>query len=220
MSHFLVPRGQAQEFHAHRNILKARASVLADFVADYPDSSTSIPIKDVEPDVFRMLLRFIYGGEMPNDDVLSDQAKPIIHAADNYGCTGLKLAAEAKISTAGITTEIAAELILFADATNCAMLKESAMEYFVANAEDVMNSEGYKQVAESPAIMGEMVAAMVAGNKKRSAGSSDDDGRDFKRMRVVTLRQKLDEKGLDVDGSKGMLVSRLEEAENDVIEVE
>ena len=39
-------------------------------------------------------------------------------------------------------------------------------------------------------------------------------------MRVATLRQKLDEKGLDVDGSKEMLVSRLEAAENNVVEVE
>ena len=209
---FQVGGDNAKEFHAHRTILKVRAPVLADIIADYPDSSTDIPIKDVVPDIFRMLLRFIYGGELPSDEVLSDQARPIIHAADKYGCTGLKLAAEAKMAAAGISTDDAAELILFADATNCAMLKEAAMEYFVANAEDVMASEGYKQVAESPAILGEMVGALAAGNKKRSAGSSEDDGRDFKRMRVATLRQKLDEKGLDVDGSKEMLVSRLEEA--------
>lgn len=160
-----------------------------------------------------MLLRFIYGGEMPSEEFLGDQAKPIIHAADKYGCTGLKLAAESKMATAGVTTENAAGLILFADATNCAMLKEAAMEYFVANADDVMSSEGYKQVAESPAIMGEMMAAVVAGNKKRSAGSLDNDGRDYKRMRVATLRKKLDDKKLDVDGSKEMLISRLEAAD-------
>ena len=94
------------------------------------------------------------------------------------------------------------------------------MEYFVTNAQDVMASDGYEQVTESPAIMREMMAAMAAGNKKRSAGSPDAEGRDYKRMRVATLRQKLDEKGLDVDGSKEMLVSRLKEAEDDMVEVE
>ena len=39
-------------------------------------------------------------------------------------------------------------------------------------------------------------------------------------MRVVTLREKLEAKGLDIDGSKEMLVSRLKEAEKDVVEAE
>ena len=83
-----------------------------------------------------------------------------------------------------------------------------------------MASDGYEQVAESPAIMREMMAAMAGGNRKRPAPADSDNDRDYKHMRVATLRQKLDEKGLDVDGSKEMLVSRLEAAENDVIEVE
>ena len=94
------------------------------------------------------------------------------------------------------------------------------MEFFVKNAEEVMASEGYEQVKESPAVLAELVAAMASGSKKRPASSDADAGRDFKRMRVATLRQKLDDKGLDVDGSKDMLVSRLEDAENDIVEVE
>ena len=34
-------------------------------------------------------------------------------------------------------------------------------------------------------------------------------------MRVATLRRKLDDKGLGVDGSREMLVSRLETAETE-----
>ena len=94
------------------------------------------------------------------------------------------------------------------------------MDYFVTNAQNVMASEGFGQVKESPAVMAELMAAMASGSQKRPASSDADSERDFKRMRVSTLRQKLDDKGLDVDGSKEMLVSRLEEAESDVIEVE
>ena len=167
-----------------------------------------------------MLLRFIYGGEVPGKHLIKREARSIIRVADRFGCTGLKLAAEAELSAVGITTENAAELVLFADATNCAMLKEAAMDYFVTNAQDVMASEGFSQVKESPAVMAELMAAMASGSKKRPASSDADAGRDFKRMRVATLRQKLGDKGLDVDGSKEMLVSRLEDAESDVIEVE
>ena len=87
------------------------------------------------------------------------------------------------------------------------------MEFFVKNSDEVMASEEFEQVAESPEIMREMMAAMSSANKKRSASSDADSGRDYKRMRVATLRQKLDEKKLDVDGSKEMLISRLEAAE-------
>ena len=213
-------QGDHQLFYAHKTILSARSPALSSLADDFT-SGAPIPITDVHPDLFRMLLRFIYGGEVPPNDTLRKDARAIVRAADRFGCTGLNLAAEAELAMDGITKENAAELILFADGTNCAMLKEAAMEYFVANAQDVMASDGYREVTESNKIMAEMMAAMAAGNKKRPAESSDSDGgRDYKRMRVATLRQKLDVKSLDVDGSKEMLVSRLEEADCDVIEVE
>jgi hypothetical protein len=207
---FEVASGDGKELlYAHGPILAARCPTLASLAEDC-DPDTHIPIGDVQADVFRMLLRFIYGGEVPSKEVINDQAKDIIHAADKYGCVGLKLAVEAEMAAAGITTENAAELILFADATNCALLKETAMDFFVKNAQEVMASEGYMQVAESPAIMQEMVAAVVSGNKKRLADASTDanDG-DYKDMRVIPLRQKLNEKGLDVDGSRETLIARL-----------
>ena len=123
------------------------------------------------------------------------------------------------MASADISTDSVAELILFADATNCALLKEAAMGKFVDDIEGVMASDGYDQVKESPAILAEMMAAMVSANKKRppSDGGDDGDGKDYKRMRVVTLREKLEAKGLNIDGSKDMLVSRLNEAEMGVI---
>ena len=204
--------GGQEMFYAHRAILKTRSPTLAG-LADESEHSTPVPIKDVRPSIFRMILRFIYGGEIPSKDILNTEAKVIVRAADEYGCTGLKLAAEAALASAGITTENAAEIILFADATNCAMLKEVAMDYFVENANDVMESDGFKQIEESPAILKELLKFGV-GDKKRPADTSTDAGRggDFKRMRIATLRQKLDERGLDIDGSKEMLVARLEES--------
>ena len=202
--------GGQEMFYAHRVILKTRSPTLAG-LADESEHSAPIPIKDVRPSIFRMILRFVYGGEIPSKDILDTEAKVIVRAADEYGCTGLKLAAEAALASAGITTENAAEIILFADATNCAMLKEVAMEYFVQNAIDVMESDGFKQVEESPAILKELLKVGVGG-KKRTAETGAEEERDYKRMRIATLRQKLDERGLDIDGSKEMLVARLEES--------
>ena len=199
-------------FYAHRNILSVRCPTL-EALAEDCSPGTPIPIKDVDPDMFRMLLRFIYGGEVPGTEVLKSEGRSIIRAADEYGCTGLKLAAEAELASAGITTENAAHLILFADGMNCALLKETAMDYFVKNAQAVMESDGFEQVKESPAILTELMAVGFGGSKKRPASPDANADRDYKRMRVATLRQKLDEKELDVDGSKEVLVLRLEAAE-------
>ena len=200
-------------FYAHRNILSVRCPTLASLAEDCPDGSP-IPITEADPDIFRMLLRFVYAGEVPDQIDLAEKSKNIIRVADRFGCTGLKLVAEAQLASDGITTVNAAELILFADGTNCAMLKEAAMDYFVKNAQAVMASKGFEQVKESPAVMAELMAVGFGGSKKRSApADANDDDRDYKRMRVATLRQKLDEKSLDVDGSKEMLVSRLEAAD-------
>ena len=47
-------------FYAHRPILSARSPTLAT-IAEGFGRGTHIPIEDVQPDVFRMLLRYIYG---------------------------------------------------------------------------------------------------------------------------------------------------------------
>lgn len=143
---------------------------------------------------------------------MRSNALAIIRAADRFGCTGLKLTAEIELAREGITTEHAAELILFADATNCALLKEAAIDYFVANADEVMATEGYTQVTESPTVLAELVEAMTSGKKKRPVENTTTAPGDFKRMRVASLRKRLDQNGLEVDGSKEMLVARLEAA--------
>ena len=83
------------------------------------------------------------------------------------------------------------------------------MDFFVKNSDEVIASEGYEQVKESPALLAELVAAMAPGGKKRSAAATDANDSDYKRMRVIPLRQKLNEKVLDVDGSRETLIARL-----------
>ena len=214
----LHPR-RSEVFYAHRAILSARCPLLA-AVAEGSDVDTPIHIESIDPELFRILLRFIYGGEVPAKDSLRQKPLDIIRAADQFDCNGLKLAAEAEfVADHPITTNNTAEVIMFADAMHCALLKEAAFDYFAVNREAVQASDGYNQIMESPKVLNELVTLGFA-NKKRPA-TADINGRDFKRMRVATLRQKLDAKGLDVDGSKEMLISRLEESEKDeVIEID
>ena len=52
-------------FHAHKFVLKtcAKGSILA-FLCDDCDDETPVPITDVAPKVFRLMLRYVYGGDI------------------------------------------------------------------------------------------------------------------------------------------------------------
>jgi speckle-type POZ protein len=201
----------SEEFPAHRLVLEARAPVLAALIEDYPPE-TPIHIQDIKTSVFRSLLRFIYANDVPKPEEFQKEARELLDVANRFGCKGLKLSAEAELVESGITVDTAADLVLLGDAKNCALLKEAAMDFFAANPTSVMSSPGWEKVEESLPLMKELMA-VLASNKKRPAPADADEERDHKRMCVSALRRRLDEKGLDVDGSREMLVSRLEKVE-------
>jgi hypothetical protein len=83
-------------FFAHRAIVRSCSSILADMCGSQGDGTTRIDISGISPDVFHLLLFYMYGGKVPDGDMKS-HARGIIDAADNYGVTSLKLEAEASI---------------------------------------------------------------------------------------------------------------------------
>jgi speckle-type POZ protein len=200
-------------FSAHRLILEARAPVLAALAEDCP-SGTPILIQDIKPSAFRSLLRFVYANDVPKPEQLINEARDLLDVANRFGCKGLKLAAEAELASSGISVDIAADMILLGDAKNCALLKEAAMNFFAANPTVVMSSSGWAKIRESAALLAELMD-VVFSNKKRPAPADDsDEQRDYKRMCISTLRRKLEDKGLDVDGSREMLISRIEKGDD------
>ena len=133
-----------------------------------------------------------------------DDPREVLKVANRFGCSSLKLIAEAEIVKAGIDAENAAELLMFADAHSCALLREAALEFCLAHPSDIRNSEGWKQLKESSELLAELVGA--------SPTQFSDDG-EYDTMRVATLREKLDEKDLEVDGTRETLIRRLKEAD-------
>jgi hypothetical protein len=126
-----------------------------------------------------------------------------LEVADRFGCSGLKLLAESEIVKAGVNVKNAAELLLFADAHCCALLREAAFNVCVANAANLKCSAGWTQLKESPELLAELFVAATASPTSES---------DLDMMKVATLRQKLEEKNLDVDGTREMLIQRLKDA--------
>ena len=138
-------------------------------------------------------------------------ARDIINAADKYGVSNLKLEAEASlVNSTTFTLENVMDHLLYAEAKNCALLKETVLDYMVENKVEVLQKVSFKDAPGT--LIGDVFAAVARGEKKsgnNAAGNGDDQ---LCTMRISDLRRKVHEKGLDVDGSREMLIASLKES--------
>lgn len=185
-------------FRAHKCILFSCAPMLGTLIENAKDGEV-IALPDVDPVVFEKVLYFVYSEEPPAVDFLREHACSLLEAADRFGFVQLKLVTQAEIVSSGlISVENAADLLVFADAHNCALLKEAAMDFFVSNRKDVMSTNGFSRLKESNQLLSELMDKAL---------SPDEDG-----MRVASLWRELNRLGLSMDGSRQMLGRRLRES--------
>ncbi|KAL7534734.1 hypothetical protein ACHAWF_004927 [Thalassiosira exigua] len=190
------------KIHAHRLILKKCAPDL-DALCESAKDNDSVPIAGVKPDIFRHMLFYVYGGAVANEDLRS-HSKEIIDAADKYGVVNLKLQAEAwYVNSTEITVENVMKLLLYADAKNCALLKEAVMDFMVQNHAAVIRQVPLRDAPEG--LLAELLAAVARKDSKV------DDNDDLSTMRVNDLRKMLLEKGLNCDGSRETMIATLKE---------
>mmetsp|Transcript_19652 Transcript_19652/g.41203 ORF Transcript_19652/g.41203 Transcript_19652/m.41203 type:complete len:488 (-) Transcript_19652:577-2040(-) len=227
---------EGEIIHAHRLILKLAAPTLAHLCEDVDEDDT-LPIIGVRSSIFQGVLRFAYGDAVPpqvwnatttnnnnnkndntDDDtthneeeqsVLSTPSMEILDAANRFGVVNLKILAETKVAETDVRISTASDLILYADAKDCPLLKERVIDYFVANAELIRKHPSFGKVKESASILDELMEAYVTKRILRSFSSGEGDV-DYDSMGVNLLRRKLDGRGLDVDGSRETLIQRLE----------
>jgi hypothetical protein len=208
-------------FYAHRFILQQHSPELASLCAT-SEGMTPVLINDVKPEVFRHLLYYLYGGEISEEE-FKVHSKDLINAADKYGVTNLKLEAEVwYVHHTEITIDNVIDNLLYADAMSCALLKETVMDFIVKNKKEVMQRVSFQDV---PGNMYKDLLAAVARceNEKKEDSDSDDsdsddddedeneDSEDFDTMRIGELRKKVQEKGLEIDGSRDALIAALKE---------
>jgi speckle-type POZ protein len=193
-------------FQAHHLILKTCAPMLADLfdLDDRDGKVATATITDVKPDIFRHLLWYVYGGSVAEAD-LKTHAKDIIDAADKYSIINLKLEAEAAyVKETDITMDNAMDNLLYADAKNCALLKEAVMNFLAEN-----GTEAYEKISftDFPGhVVKDLILAFSNNSKKEASGTTTDE---LTSLSVSALRRKLAEKGLDVDGSREAMIESI-----------
>lgn len=192
-------------FYAHRFILKRCSKPLFEMAgaAGYPTSP--IQISSLSPQIFRYVLFYMYGGKIARNDMKA-HSKDIINAADLFAVLPLKVEAEACfVETTTFTVGNVMEHLLYADSKNCALLKEAALDFIIAHKTEVLEKDA-GHLKEAPGgILADILGAVARVEQKNSKNGSDP----FSTMRVSDLRMKVHEKGLDVDGSREMLIAAL-----------
>lgn len=187
---------------AHEFILRVMAPDLFSTLGNHEfdeDTMKVIPMDDCNPDVFHCVVRYLYGGGLPSKKFILKHGMDVIDAANKFGITDLKLEIEALlVSSKVINLSNVIEYFSFSDAKSCALLHEYAISMLMARKEDVFSSN-FDSIC-TPKLVRQMMLA------KHDSGDS-----------VLVLRDKLQKKGLCIDGSKKTLISRLESSEESVV---
>jgi hypothetical protein len=102
----------------------------------------------------------------------------------------------------------AADYILFADARSCPLLKEYAISFFMLYTPNILRSEHSKNLRESAQLMEELLYLSTSGALNPHVSSAATKSNKTE-LSVTELREELAELGLNVDGSKEVLFSRL-----------
>ena len=96
--------------------------------------------------------------------------------------------------------------LLYADSKNCALLKEAVMDFIVENGVEVVKKVNFDN------FPGHLVTDLLtAVNRGREEGNASANSSDLSTTRVSELRRMLDEKGLEIDGSRETMIALLEE---------
>ncbi|CAB0045128.1 unnamed protein product [Trichogramma brassicae] len=149
-----------KEFQAHKAILAARSPVFsAMFEHEMEERKQNrADISDVEQDVFREMLRFIYTGKAPNLEKMADD---LLAAADKYALDRLKVMCEEALCSS-LAIDNAADILILADLHSADQLKAQAIDFINTHATDVMETAGFKSMIGShPNLIAEAFRALA-----------------------------------------------------------
>ncbi|XP_035293433.1 speckle-type POZ protein-like [Cricetulus griseus] len=150
-----------QEFQAHKAILAARSPVFrAMFQHDMEEKRKNrVEIQDVEPQVFKTMMDFIYTGKAPD---LHSMADAVLAAADKYGLERLKVMCEDALCR-DLCVENAAHTLILADLHSAGQLKTKTLDFITAHASDVSETSSWKtMMVLHPQLLAEAYSSLAS----------------------------------------------------------
>jgi speckle-type POZ protein len=165
-----------ERFSAHRCLLAARSPVFkAELLGAMKENSDRpIEIRDMEADVFKSLLHFIYTDTDPpvlesaTNKVDLVMAGHLLVAADRYNIGRLKLICEEKLCNR-IDSDMVANSLALAEQHGFHGLKEACLKFLASpsNLEAMMASDGFEHLKSScPSVLKELIARLLPAELK------------------------------------------------------
>ena len=144
---------------AHKWLVSLHCPVLHDMANA---AEGHLAIEDANPDLFAMMIRFMYFGQLPDELVPeTDVIVDLLKLANRFGFVDLKLLLEAHLVQSGaVAVGNAAEILIIADSLSYALLKEAAMAVVVEDSAKVMKTEGWNKLKDSSSLLAEMFEAI------------------------------------------------------------
>ncbi|KAL6883419.1 hypothetical protein ACP4OV_010833 [Aristida adscensionis] len=158
-----------ETFRAHRCVLAARSRVFdAELFGPMKESTDTaiVRVDDMEAEVFRALLGFVYTDTLPDPDYPESKqheaamAQHLLVAADRYDLGRLKLVCEEKLCKHIDTGSVAAILAL-AEQHHCDGLKAACFHFLSSPStlNEVMATDGFEHLTRScPSVLKELVS--------------------------------------------------------------
>ncbi|CAO2144799.1 unnamed protein product [Urochloa humidicola] len=160
-------------FLAHKNVLAARSSVFfAELFGPLKKEPTDlVEIHDMEPEVFKAMLDFIYTDTIP-EVIMGEEIAMTQHllvAADRYDLKRLKVICEYKLCCR-VTRKTAAITLVLAEQHGCHGLRRACIAILssLGSLKAVMDTDGYEHLRSScPSLHDELVAKFDVCKRKK-----------------------------------------------------
>ncbi|CAL5007497.1 unnamed protein product [Urochloa decumbens] len=177
-----------ETFAAHRLVLAMRSPVFkAELCGPMREAGTERPIviEDMQPDVFRAMLYFIYTDSMDYNEDLKrdyhsgncDMVRHLLVAADRYAVERLKLTCQSILCSNLHVRNVATTLAL-ADQHHCERLKNACIDFmcFSNDMDAIVATQGYKDLlTTSPSVLADVMVRMSKAGKKLTDRALRDD---------------------------------------------
>lgn len=144
-----------REFKAHKAILASRSEVFASMFkhATTENITNRVVIKDIDPDVFQQLLRFIYTGRL-STATMDAMASELLAAADKYLLDQLNSECENHLMFQMSADNCLAVLLLQDENHPAYGLRKEAAEFFRLHPDKVMATSRWKEAKqENPVLL-------------------------------------------------------------------
>jgi hypothetical protein len=151
---------------AHKCLIKSQSEELYTMCEAF-SKTKPMPITDVEPAVFKVMLATFYGKHITPEEWKA-KSEALLKAAGKYGFNEVKYEAEVWYTNSlNLTVENVIDEFLNADGNNFALVREAALKFIAEHGKEITAADSFMRLYESVPLMKEVLAAVADKSKKR-----------------------------------------------------